>query len=305
MSVAHKIRNRTSKTFEAVCEVPAKYHWCLTGTPIQNCLDDYGALLTFIGVPPFVTKDAFNIWIAKPIRSCDPRGLPNLRKLVAATCLRRTKANHASTLGLTRKTELVELVELSPNDRQLYEFFKRRSYLIGGLGNAINGLNAGSGRATASKSANMLVLIGILRLICNHGEALLSDSPLKAWKNRDASSINWEMLESGVRSCSSCGTEIEDLDTSESTVGEFACRHVICDGCELKAQSSNNLFSCLKCIKPSSKAPSPSPSPSQAESKPSLKERYPPSAKVKALLRNLAKAHSAENSEPGTLPQKR
>ena len=68
----------------------------------------------------------------------------------------------------------------------------------------------------------MLVFIGLLRLVCNHGEALLSDSALKAWKNRDASWISWAMLESGVRSCGSCGSEIEDLDTSESTVGEFA-----------------------------------------------------------------------------------
>jgi SWI/SNF-related matrix-associated actin-dependent regulator of chromatin subfamily A3 len=92
---------------------------------------------------------------------------------------------------LAGKAELLELVEMNPNDTQLYEFFKRRSYLIAGFGNTVSGLNAGSEKVTAPKGSNMLVLIGLLRLICNHGEALLSDSALKAWKNRDASLISW------------------------------------------------------------------------------------------------------------------
>jgi SNF2 family DNA or RNA helicase len=259
--------------------------------------------LAFIGVPPFVTKGAFDKLIAKPVRSKDPNSLPVLKKLVAATCLRRTKANHASTLGLTKKTELLELVEMSPSDRQIYEFFKRRSYLIAGFGNTANGLKRGSMRSTVRKSADMLVLIGLLRLICNHGEALLSESALKAWKNRDTSSISWEMLETGVRRCDSCGCEIEDLDTSESTAGEFPCGHVFCDGCVSKIQSSSSSSFCLKCRKPSSKAPSPSPS--QAEPEFYSKKRYAPSAKVKALLRNLDQAHSAARSEPETPPRKR
>jgi SNF2 family DNA or RNA helicase len=259
--------------------------------------------LAFVGIPPFVTKDAFDKWIAKPVRSKSTHSLPTLRKLVAATCLRRTKANHASTLGLTRKTELLELVEMSPNERQLYEFFKRRSYLIAGFGSKANGLKGGSTGMTAPKTINMLVLIGLLRLVCDHGEALLSDSALKAWKKRDVSSISWEMLESGVRRCDFCGCEIEDMDTIESTVGERACRHITCDGCASKLQSSSNPSCCLKCSEPASKVSSPSSSQTGFES--GSRERYPPSTKVKALLRSLANAHSAVRPQSGTPPQKR
>jgi SWI/SNF-related matrix-associated actin-dependent regulator of chromatin subfamily A3 len=296
--VAHKIRNRASKTFEAVFKIPAKTRWCLTGTPIQNCLDDYGALLAFVGVSPFMAKDAFDKWIARPVRSKDLDSLPTLRRLVAATCLRRTKATHASALGLSRKTEQVELVEMSSNDRQLYEFFKRRSYLVADLKNTANGLKRGSVR-----SANTLVLIGILRLICNHGQALLSESALKAWKSQDASLVSWEMLKSGVRRCDSCDLQIEEFNISESMVEVFACEHVVCESCASKIHSSDNSSSCPKCRKPPSKAPSPALSKVEPES--SSKERYPPSAKVNALLRNLAKTHSAARFGPGTKSQKR
>ncbi|KAI5923344.1 P-loop containing nucleoside triphosphate hydrolase protein [Camillea tinctor] len=44
----HHIRNRESQVFMACCQVRAQYRWCLTGTPIQNSLDDYGALLSFL-----------------------------------------------------------------------------------------------------------------------------------------------------------------------------------------------------------------------------------------------------------------
>jgi len=155
---------------------------------------------------------------------------------------------------------------------------------------------------TDSKRATILVLIGLLRLICSHGEALLSDSALKAWKNRDDVSISWEMLESGIGRCDSCGSEIENQDTSESTAGEFACEHVFCGSCASKTQSLANSSSCPKCRSPPLKIPSPSSS--QATTESASKKRHPPSAKVEALLRNLAKDHSAAKSEPGT-PYKR
>jgi SNF2 family DNA or RNA helicase len=301
--VAHRIRNRTSKTFEVVCAVQATAHWCLTGTPIQNFLDDYGALLAFIGVPPFLTKSAFNNWIDKPFKSKDPNSLPTLRKLVAATCLRRTKAHYASTLDLTQKTELLEPVEMTPHERQLYEFFKRRTYLIAGFEVTANKLEGQEKRKTSLKYTNMLVVIGLLRLICNHGEALLSESALKAWKNREASSITWEMLESSVRRCDSCGREIEDMDNIESIQGELACGHVVCDACASKTQSPSSSSYCLKCGKLRSAGTSPSPSHAKYEF--NSKERYLPSSKVKALLRNLAKLHSAPKFESEPSPQKR
>ncbi|RTE81243.1 hypothetical protein BHE90_004238 [Fusarium euwallaceae] len=174
---------------EDVCKLQAEYRWCLTGTPIQNYLDDFGSLLSFIRVPPFEAKDQFDSHIAEPVKQRKSQGLEMLRKVVAATCLRRTKADHAKMLNLPPKIEHVERIEMSRNDRQLYEFFKRFSYLTAGLDK------------TSKKRAatNILVLISMLRLICDHGEAMLPDSALTAWKNRDKNALTWEMLESTTK----------------------------------------------------------------------------------------------------------
>ena len=213
---AHKIRNAFSQTFYAACDILAHNRWCLTGTPIQNSLDDFGALLAFIGVPPFLTREQFRFWITSPVLSGQARSLNTLRKLVRATCLRRTKAHPhlASSLGFPSKTERIEAVELAPRERELYDFFKRRSFLL------MDGINNPKADAAAPKkargrrsrtvhtssrpseavtprkcTANIMVLILVLRMICDHGEALLPQVALKAWQNRDPGAVSWTSLQ--------------------------------------------------------------------------------------------------------------
>ncbi|RSL95790.1 hypothetical protein CEP52_011840 [Fusarium oligoseptatum] len=267
---------------EDVCKLQAEYRWCLTGTPIQNYLDDFGSLLSFIRVPPFETKDQFDSHIAEPVKQRKSQGLEMLRKVVAATCLRRTKADHAKMLNLPRKMEHVERIEMSRNDRQLYEFFKRFSYLTAGLDK------------TSKKRAatNILVLISMLRLICDHGEALLPGSALTAWKNRDKNALTWEMLESTTKRCVSCDCQIEELGTAESLTEALGCSHALCGDCAAKLRGSASQLPCPKCGITAPRSPSAGNNsglpPSQTAFASPLRPRYPPSAKVEALLRNIS-----------------
>lgn len=213
---AHKIRNAFSQTFYAACDIRTHNRWCLTGTPIQNSLDDFGSLLAFIGVPPFLTREQFRFWVTSPVLSSQAHSLNTLRKLVRATCLRRTKAlpHLASSLGFPSKTERIETVELAPHERELYDFFKRRSFLL------TDGINNPKADAVAPKkargrrsrtvqtpsgpseavtprkrTANIMVLISVLRMICDHGEALLPKVALEAWQNRDPGVVSWTSLQ--------------------------------------------------------------------------------------------------------------
>jgi len=269
--------------------VHANYHWCLTGTPIQNCLDDFGALLTFINVDPFQSKICFEKYISTPIKDRKKDSWELLRKVVAATCLRRTKEDHILRLNLPQKLERVEEIEMPREDRKLYEFFKRYSLLTAGDGKTPKKIGA----------TNILILISMLRLICDHGEALLPESALQAWRDRDPNLLTFKMLESGIKMCISCGCEIEELDVAGSVIEELTCGHVLCETCATKLQTSESQPSCLKCGTEGLKTPSvlsdSSPGPSQSEL--ALPQRPPPSAKLKALLRNIIERQTTPTGE--------
>ncbi|KAG2026680.1 hypothetical protein GB937_001466 [Aspergillus fischeri] len=178
---AHKIRNRSSQNFKAVTPIKAHLRWCLTGTPIHNSLDDYGALLSFIGVPALSDKPAFDRWIANPVRQKQTGGLQRLQYLVAATAFRRTKAMVKMTVALPKKVERIESVQLTGADRELYEFFKAKASKSV---DQLIGFRQSMAATADNKKENTLSLINLLRLICNHGEHLLPASAINAWRTR-------------------------------------------------------------------------------------------------------------------------
>ncbi|KAJ5316799.1 Helicase C-terminal, partial [Penicillium antarcticum] len=221
----HHIRNRSSKTFEAVCGVRANYRWCLTGTPIHNRLDDYGALLSFIRVDPFTGssgKTVFSHWVSSSVwtETNNTERLDRLKKLVAATCLRRTKQNVRNQLSLPRRTDKEHLVELHSSERLLYDFFKTRASSI-------------VARSTVHHAAlerrgwgNILTIINSLRLICNHGEELLSSSSLELWKRRDTftDDLNWHENTSQLSTGASRSHDPHDLPLPVTNSGQVSSK---------------------------------------------------------------------------------
>lgn len=182
LRIAHHIRNRTSRTFKAACSIKSYYRWCLTGTPVQNSLDDYGALLSFIGVPGFIEKSAFDIWIAKPIQEKKTEGFARLQTLVRGTCLRRTKESLGDVLNLPQRQEKVVYVSLHQQDQELYNFFKEES---SNLASGKKTTNTAIRRVDNAQDGGIVRLLNSLRLICNHGEQLLPETALQIWNARD------------------------------------------------------------------------------------------------------------------------
>ncbi|PNP78626.1 hypothetical protein FNYG_07972 [Fusarium nygamai] len=169
---AHRIGNRSTQVFQAACELQSLRRWCLTGTPIVNSIDNYGALLAFIQMKPLHAKDTFDRWISNPIRDNVQEGLRKLRILVEATCLRRTKSSISQALPPPTIRE--EKVDLHPYDRALYDFFESEA--------AKNAADPANNSKTGREKKNVLSLIHNLRRICDHGEDLLPASDIEAWR---------------------------------------------------------------------------------------------------------------------------
>ncbi|TIA90490.1 hypothetical protein E3P81_02471 [Wallemia ichthyophaga] len=89
---AQNIKNRTSKTSIACAGLSACYRWCLTGTPIQNNVDELYALLRFLRIEPFRHYDEFKTRISTPMKSGRVKvAIARLQLILKLVMLRRTK----------------------------------------------------------------------------------------------------------------------------------------------------------------------------------------------------------------------
>lgn len=282
---AHHIRNRSSQAFKAACAVHSHCRWCLTGTPIQNSLDDYGALLSFLAIPPFQDKSKFDFWIANPVKNGRADSLRRLQDLIRATCLRRTKRMLGDSCELPKRTERIEEVEFHDIDHDLHAFFQAKCAKIA---EGISTTEQSLPEVGRRKESNLLSLINFLRLICDHGLQLLPRSALDAWNARDDTSINWQMMQSCRTKCSICETDCDEADPLASNGSELRCQHWICTICASQSESIyGEEASCPKCAT--------SPSPRDDSSRPSPETTFsPPSAKIEALLRNLRTEQAVE-----------
>ncbi|KAI0440376.1 SNF2 family N-terminal domain-containing protein [Xylaria telfairii] len=114
---AHWIRNNTSQQFKASCSIQASRRWCLTGTPIQNSLEDLRSLLAFLCLHPFSESGFFQKHIVEPLSQESPEQFRNLRLLLNAICFRRT----AELLSLPPQATEEVTIALSDREVDLYE----------------------------------------------------------------------------------------------------------------------------------------------------------------------------------------
>ncbi|KAI0550442.1 SNF2 family N-terminal domain-containing protein [Xylaria curta] len=205
---AHHIRNRSSQIFQSVCDIQSIFRWCLTGTPIHNSLDDYGALLSFIRVFSLTRKSDFNSWIVKPMEKKEPLSVERLQALIQATCLRRIKekAFSSNDLKLPLRFEKIHEVHLHQKDQDLYDSIKTRcAEFAAGLDE-----RSEANSSPKSKEGRILLLINSLRLICDHGEQLLPDVMKQQNSN---SSFELGMKQIYAAECSICEGEIDSASS--------------------------------------------------------------------------------------------
>ncbi|KIK96178.1 hypothetical protein PAXRUDRAFT_826224 [Paxillus rubicundulus Ve08.2h10] len=159
---AHNIKNRNTKAALACCALESKFRWCLTGTPLQNTVEELYSLIKFLRIRPLNDWQTFNEQIAKPVKSGRPgRALKRLHVVLKAVMLRRTKIQVLNGKPLLQLPErILELVECSFNASEK-EFYKR---LETRMTSEVDKLV----QAEHVNYTHVLVLLLRLRQACNH-----------------------------------------------------------------------------------------------------------------------------------------
>ncbi|MEO0605387.1 MAG: SNF2-related protein, partial [Myxococcota bacterium] len=116
---AQAIKNPQSQTARAAFQLPSAHRLALTGTPVENRLEELWSLFRFLMPGLLGSESAFKDRFARPIENGDRRAETQLRGRVRPYVLRRLKQQVATELPPL--TEIVERCTLGDAQRRTYE----------------------------------------------------------------------------------------------------------------------------------------------------------------------------------------
>ncbi|MFI4955682.1 MAG: SNF2-related protein [Gammaproteobacteria bacterium] len=155
---AQAIKNPEAQTTKIICDLQSSYRLCLTGTPMENHLGELWSLFNFL-MPGFLgSKKQFGRVFRTPIeKQKNAERRTQLAARVKPFMLRRTKELVATELP--PKIEMVQLLTLSPAQRDLYETIR--------LSMEVKVKQAITSKGFASSQIVILDALLKLRQVCN------------------------------------------------------------------------------------------------------------------------------------------
>jgi len=123
---AQAIKNAETRPAQAGQRLKAHFRVALTGTPIENYLDELWSLFAIVNPGLLGARESFGRRFVTPIeRNRDASALQSLRALVRPFMLRRTKS--AVLSELPPRTEVTLEVDLPEDERAFYEALRLRA----------------------------------------------------------------------------------------------------------------------------------------------------------------------------------
>lgn len=230
---AHSIKNRNAKSTKACCDLRSEYRWCLTGTPMQNNLDELQSLVHFLRIHPYDDLQHWRENIDKPMKNGKGHlAIRRLHALLRSFMKRRTKdilkeegallpggkkaleaaAKNGSTAAPVSKFKITERkvmavsTEFSPAERRFYDKLEERA------DKSLEKMMKGK-----VNYANALVLLLRLRQACNHPSLVQN----KLDKDKDA-------LATDTSNQRAADTSVDDLTDAFGGMGIQALKCEMC-----------------------------------------------------------------------------
>jgi superfamily II DNA or RNA helicase len=116
---AQAIKNPTSKVARAAYRLRAKFKVALTGTPVENHLEDLWSQFHYLQAGLLGGRSDFNDRYVRPIAIGDEAAAKRLRRRIRPFVLRRLKSEVATELP--PRTDVVLRCELSTEERRIYD----------------------------------------------------------------------------------------------------------------------------------------------------------------------------------------
>ncbi|MCJ8728074.1 hypothetical protein PDJAM_G00000090 [Pangasius djambal] len=147
---AHRLKNNQSKFFRVLNNYPLQHKLLLTGTPLQNNLEELFHLLNFLTPERFNNLEGFLEEFADIAKEDQ---IKKLHDMLGPHMLRRLKADVFK--HMPSKTELIVRVELSTMQKKYYKYILTRNF------EALNTRGGGN-------QVSLLNVVMDLKKCCNH-----------------------------------------------------------------------------------------------------------------------------------------
>ncbi|KAF9875957.1 putative SNF2 family domain-containing protein [Colletotrichum karsti] len=245
---AHTIKNRNAKSTKACYALRSEYRWCLSGTPMQNNLEELQSLIKFLRIKPYDDLKEWKEQIEKPLKNGKGHvAIRRLHSILRCFMKRRTKdilkeagalnpggkptkEGEKSTTGfkVTERKVVTVATAFSPAERRFYDRLEARA------DESIEKMLKGK-----VDYANALVLLLRLRQACNHPklvegkldkdkDALSTGAAPKNAPDIDSLADMFGVMGIAAKTCGICGRNLpkdsvnSDRDTCQECYDDLA-----------------------------------------------------------------------------------
>lgn len=186
---AQNIKNPQAKQTKNLKGLKSELRIAMTGTPIENSLQDLWSIMDFLVHGYLGSWNSFAERFARPIqRYGDSSRRELLRKAISPLVLRRLKSDPGVAPDLPEKIEKDYFCPLTPEQASLYQATLEREFQV---------IKGSSG---IQRKGAVLALITKLKKICNHPahfNPLLSPDPANSGKTKALLPIIGEVISAG------------------------------------------------------------------------------------------------------------